>query len=150
MHGDFRDDRFFSSDLLEPDQLEELAHEDATTKFSEDYRQPVPATRPRDPIAKVQVLYVQFEDGSTFRALGPNTLYQNRAASLWALKQLNRVLSSAGKDGFEASLREVPDYNEPLGVLQTISKVLQTGGVDKAVDRMQAMLRLAAARQTLM
>ena len=29
----FRDDRFFSSDLLEPDQLEELAHEDATTKF---------------------------------------------------------------------------------------------------------------------
>jgi hypothetical protein len=33
MRGDFRDDRFFSSDLLEPDQLEELAHEDATTKF---------------------------------------------------------------------------------------------------------------------
>ena len=151
MHGDFRDDRFFSSDLLEPDQLEELAHEDATRKSSEDYRQSVPATPPRDPIAKVQVLYVQFEDGSTFRALGgPNTLYQDRAASLWALKQLNRVLSSAGKDGFEASLREVPDYNAPLGVLQTISKVLQTGGVDKAVDRMQAMLRLAAARQTLM
>ena len=151
MHGDFRDDRFFSSDLLEPDQLEELAHEEATTKFSEDYRQSVPATPPRDPIAKVQVLYVQFEDGSTFRVLGgPNTLYRNRAASLWALKQLNRVLSSAGKDGFEASLREVPDYNEPLGVLQTISKVLQTGGVDKAVDRMQAMLRLAAARHTLM
>ena len=33
MRGDFRDDRFFSSDLLEPDQLEELAHEEATTKF---------------------------------------------------------------------------------------------------------------------
>jgi hypothetical protein len=33
MRGDFRDDRFFPSDLLEPDQLEELAHEDATTKF---------------------------------------------------------------------------------------------------------------------
>jgi hypothetical protein len=63
-HVDFRDDRFFSSDWLEPDQLEESAQ----------------------------------EDGSTFRALGgPNTVYQNRVASLWALKQLDRVLRSAGK-----------------------------------------------------
>lgn len=100
----------------------ELVHK----KFSGDYRQSVPATPPGDPIAKVQVLYVQFEDKSTFRASGgPNSLYQNRAASLRALKQLNRVLGSAGKDGFEASLREGPDYNQPLRVLQTISKVLQ-------------------------
>jgi hypothetical protein len=151
LHGDFRDDRFFSPDLLEPDQSEELAHEDETAKFSEDYRRSPPATPPRDPMAKVQVLYVQFEDGSTFRALGgPNTLYQNRAASLWALKQLERALRCSGKEGFEASLREAPSYNEPLAVLQSISKVAQTGGVDEAVDRMQTMLRLAASRHSLM
>ena len=148
-HVDFRDDRFFSSDLLEPDQLDELAHEDETRKFAEDYRRSPPS--PTDPIARVLVLYVQFEDGSTFRALGaPNTLYQNRVASLWALKQLNRVLGCAGKGGFEASLREAPDYSDLLVVLQIISKVLQTSGVDKAVELMQTMLHQAAARQSLM
>jgi hypothetical protein len=148
-HVDFRDDRFFSSDLLEPHQLDELAHEDETRKFSEDYRRsPAP---PTDPMARVLVLYVQFEDGSTFRALGgPNTLYERRVASLWALKQLNRVLSCAGKGGFEASLREAPDYSDLLVVLQIIAKVLQTSGVDKAVELMQTMLHLAAARQSLM
>lgn len=149
LHVDFRDDRFFSSDLLEPDQLDELAREDERSKFSEDYRRSPPLQT--DPIAKVLVLYVQFEDGSTFRALGgTNILYQNRVASLWALKQLNRVLGCTGKAGFEASLMEGPDFSDLLEVLHVISTVQHTSGVDKAVDQMQTMLHLAAARHGLL
>ena len=145
-----RDDRFFKSRLIAPEDVEEIFQADSRNTCTIEGRGLTPAGSPEGATAKVRVAYVEFEDGSQFRTPADDHLFANRRSSLWALRQLERTYETSGEEGFEASLKDAPPFDPALFVVSRLSVIAQNYGAQEAVSEMQEMLKAANAREDVL
>lgn len=145
-------DRFFGPMIFQAGGLEKI--EDPPAPFGETKinGQPVPAYVGLDahPMAKAEVTFVQFVDGSTWGdgAVGRELISQRRNA-LGELKRLEQVLNTQGTEAFA---RELSDSAASLRFPATGALVYEckSKADSCSVDGLHSMLQAAAEHQAEM
>jgi len=135
------DDRFFSENLILPD--ESLVLRDTEPGTPDVACCINPLAESSDPIAEFHLRFVQFADGSTFGDLAEARDYlEMRETILRGLRELNQSYAEHGKQGFAAKLKEQSSFSASAPFNEIVSKYRE-GGIRPALDSTRQILATA-------